>query len=119
MLSPKLIKESTDAIDIPITNILNASINQSCYPNAWKKGQLTPLYEKDDEFSKANYRPVTVLPVLNNIYEKLLAAQMDEFCGSILSNYISCYRNYYSCETALLRLTEDWRKRKIQDNGEL
>ena len=57
------------------------------------------------------------MPVLNNIYEKILAAQMDEFCGSILSNYVSSYRKCYSCETALLRLTEDWRK--IQDNGEL
>ena len=82
-----------------------------------KKGQLTPSYKKDDEFSKANYRPVTVLPVLNNIYEKILAAQMDEFCGSIFSNYVSSYRKCYSCETALLRLTEDWRK--MRDNGEL
>ena len=101
MLSPKLIKESTDAIDIPITNILNASINQSCYPNAWKKGQLTPLYEKDDEFSKANDRPVTVLPVLNNIYEKLLAAQMgevDQFCliiSAVIVTIIVVRQLYY------------------------
>lgn len=74
MLSPKLIKESADKIATPIANILNASINHNCYPSAWKKGQLTPLFKKDDEFSKANYRPVTVL---NNIYERLLAAQMD------------------------------------------
>ncbi|CAB4003053.1 Hypothetical predicted protein, partial [Paramuricea clavata] len=117
MLSPKLIKESAGIIATPIANILNASINQNCYPSAWKKGQLTPLFKKDDEFSKANYRPVTVLPVLNNIYERLLAAQMDEFCTAILSDYISSYRKCFSCETALLRLTEDWRK--MRDNGEL
>jgi len=39
-------------------------------------GHVTPLFEKNDEFKKENYRPVTVLPVLNNIYEKLLAAQL-------------------------------------------
>ena len=117
MLSPKLIKESRDAIAMPIANILNALINQSCYPSAWKRGQLTPIYKKDDEFNKVNYRPVTVLAVLNNIYEKLLTTQMDEFCESVLCNYISSFRRCYSCETALLRLTEDWRK--MQDNGEL
>ena len=36
MISPKFIKESTDPVVKPITNILNASITQSCYPNAWK-----------------------------------------------------------------------------------
>ena len=72
MLSPRLVKESASVIAKPITNILNTSIEQGCYPNAWKMGQVTPLFKKDDESNKANYRPVTVLPVLNNIYERLL-----------------------------------------------
>ena len=80
-------------------------------------GQVTPLFKKDDESNKANYRPVTVLPVLNNIYEKLLAAQLGKFYGAILSDFISSYRKFYSCETALLRLTEDWRR--MRDKGEL
>ena len=41
-------------------------IEQSCYPNAWKMGHVTPLFKKGDESNKANYRPVTVLPVLND-----------------------------------------------------
>ena len=117
MLSPRLVKESASVIDKPITNILNTSIEQGCYPNAWKMGQVTPLFKKDDESNKANYRPVTVLSVLNNIYERLLAAQLGEFYNAILSDFISSYRKFYSCETALLRLTEDWRR--MRDRGEL
>ena len=109
MLSPRLVKESASVIAKPITNILNTSIEQGCYPNAWKMGQVTPLFKKDDESNKANYRRVTVLPVLNNIYKRLLAAQLGEFYSAILSDFISSYRKFYSCETALLRLTEDWR----------
>ena len=70
MLSPRLVKESASVIAKPITNILNTSIERGCYPNAWKMGQVTPLFKKDDESNKANYRPVTVLPILNNIYER-------------------------------------------------
>ena len=33
----------------------------------WKMGQVTPLFKRDDEFNKANYRPITVLTVLSNI----------------------------------------------------
>ena len=116
-LSLRLEKESASVIAKPITKILNTSFEQGCYPNAWKMGQVTPLFKKDDESNRANCRPVTVLPVLNNIYEKLLAAQLCKFYGAILSDFISSYRKFYSCETALLRLTEDWRR--MRDKGEL
>ena len=60
------------------------------------------MFNKDDEFNKVNCRRVTFLPVLNNIYERLLAKQLLDFV---------------SCETALLRLTEDWRS--LRKRGEL
>ena len=88
MLSPRLVKESASVIAKPITNILNTSIEQGCYPNAWKMGQVTPLFKKDDESNKANYRPVTVLPVLNNIYENYWQRNwvnsMALFCRTLL-----------------------------------
>ena len=56
------------------------------------------------ELNKANYRPVTVLPALNNIFERLLAAQLGDFYNSILSDYISSDRKFHSCETSLLRM---------------
>jgi len=67
MMPPKLVKETTAVVAKPIAKILNASIDQGCYHRAWKMGQVMPLFEKDDDFDKANYRPATVLPVLNNI----------------------------------------------------
>ena len=73
-------------------------------------GQVTPLFKKNDELSKENYRPVTVLPALNNFFEKLLASQPDQFYSEILSDYILAYRRHYSCETSLMRLTEDWKR---------
>ena len=54
---------------------------------------------------------------LNNIYKRILATQLGEFYSAILSDFISSYRKFYSCETALLRLTEDWRR--MRDRGEL
>ena len=117
MIPPRLIKASAAVIAEPIANIFNASIAQGCYPSVWQMGQVTPLFKKNDEFKKENYRPVTVLPVLNNIYERLLVAQLGDFHQAILSDFISSYRRFYSCETALLKLTEDWRA--MLDKGEL
>ena len=89
---------------------MNESIKQCKYPSRWKVGQVTPLFKKNDELSKENYRPSTVLPALNNVFEKLLASQLDQFYSEILSDYISAYRRHYSCESALTSLTEDWRR---------
>ena len=116
MIPPKLIKEAAAVIARPITSIINCCIEHCCYPASWKMGMVTPLYKKDDEFCKINYRPVTVLPALNNIFERLLSGQMYEFNNGVLSDFISAYRKFYSCETSLLRLTEDWRM--MRDRGE-
>ena len=52
---------------------------------------------------------MTVLPILNNIYERVLSDQLSVYFKDILPDFISAYRKNYSCETTLLRLTEDWR----------
>jgi len=54
--------------------------------------------------------PVSVLPALDDIFERTLVNQLEPFYQDILSDFISAYRPNYSCETSLLRLTEDWRK---------
>ena len=77
----------------------------SCYyPFRWKMGQITSLFKKGDELSKKNYRPVTVLPFLNNICERMLSNQSSGYFIDILSDFISAYRK----KTTLLRLIEDW-----------
>ena len=109
-LSHRLIKESAQEIAGPFAHIINTSINQCQYPQHWKMGQLTPLFKKEDDLNKANYRPITVLPCLNNIFERVLSCQLDKFYNDILVDYISSYRKHYSCETSLLRLFEDLKK---------
>ena len=47
----------------------------------------------------------------------ILAAQLNYFYCSILSDFISSYRKFHSCETSLLRMTEEWRS--MQDYGTL
>ena len=79
-----------------------------------ENGAGNTSFQKNEELIKENYRPVTVLPALNNVFEKLLASQLDQLYSEILSDYISAYRRHYSCETSLMRLTEDW-KRSLDD----
>ena len=68
-----------------------------------ENGAGNTSFQKNEELIKENYRPVTVLPALNNVFEKLLASQLDQLYSEILSDYISAYRRHYSCEISLMR----------------
>ena len=107
LLPPRLIKESSEAIASPVASIINTAIAQCRWPSMWKKGQVTPLFKKDEHKDKRNYRPVTVLPYLNNIFERILSLQLQDFYNRLLSQFTSAYRQHHSCETSLLRITED------------
>ena len=56
---------------------------------------------------KANYRPVSVLPPISKIYEKLLQKQINNYIENILSPYLCGYRKGYSNQHALI---EKWKK---------
>ena len=116
-ISSRLIKDSAPILAESIAKIINSSITLGQYPTSWKMGQVTPLLKKDSEFNKKNYRPVSILPSFNNVFEKILANQFEDFYENILSDHISAYRKNYSCETSLLKLTEDWRQ--SLDNKEI
>ena len=105
MISPRLLKESAALTAGPMS-LTPLSIYVSIQPRG-KGGKL----------NKANYRPATVLPALNNVYERILAAQLNDFYCSILSDFISSYRKFHSCKTSLLKMTEEWRS--MRNDGQL
>ena len=56
----RLLRESASVISGPLAELMNESIKQCKYPSRWKMGQVTPLFKKNDELNRENYRPVTV-----------------------------------------------------------
>ena len=50
------------------------------------------------------------------MFERFLLQQMIPYFNNILSNFLSAYRERYSCQHVLLRLIETWRKYLDKDN---
>ena len=42
----------------------------SLYPDMWKFANVTPILKKGDKQSIINYRPISLLPLCENIFEK-------------------------------------------------
>ena len=88
-ITPRLLKDSAPVVSDCLSTIFNAAISQGRYPHSWKKGQVTPLFKKDDEFSKLNYRSISILSLINNVFEKLLCKQLNFILTtSLMTNFL-------------------------------
>ena len=47
-----------------ITRLINFLTANRFWPDEWKCGNLTPVFKKDEDTRKENYRPVSVLTAL-------------------------------------------------------
>ena len=68
------------------------------------------MYKKDCSLSKDNYRPLTILPSLSKVFETLVHSRVSPRFRNIPHKFVFAYRKHHGCDTALLSLTEEWRK---------
>ena len=108
-ISTRLLKFSISEISQPLTDLINMSIRKNKFPDALKQAEVSPLFKKNDNMNKNNYRPVSILVCISKIFERVYSEQMTEFFDDILSISLSAFRKSYSCETVLIRLIEDWK----------
>ena len=106
----KVMKIGAKELSQPLTDLFNSCIHNSVWPSDWKRGDWTPVYKKDDKYSKENYRPITVLPCVDKVFEQLVGTQLTAGFDSHMYEYSSAYRKVHSCETTLIDLVEGWRK---------
>ena len=58
---------------------------------------------------KDNYRPVSILPVIPKIFEKLLCKQIMIFIDPLLSKFQCGFRKDYGAQDCLLAMLENWK----------
>ena len=68
--------------------MINTVITRSEVPETWKNGKITPHHKKDSVLDKANYRPVTVLPVFVNVFERIAHMQISDHVEPIICLHI-------------------------------
>ena len=61
--------------DYILQELFNISLSNCEFPDKLKLADITPAFKKKNPLDKANYRPVSVLPPISKINEKLLQKQ--------------------------------------------
>ena len=55
-----------------LTYLINKSITDGTVPVLWKVARVTPLYKAEENLLVENYRPISVLPVLSKVLERVI-----------------------------------------------
>ena len=117
-IPPKLLKPIAPFLCHHVKDIFNQCVDLSEFPKQAKNADVVPLYKKGDNLMMKNYRPVSILPCLSKILERTMLLQLNLFLDQILDPRVSAYRTGYSCQYALLRLIEDY-KRALDDKKQV
>ena len=106
-----LLKQCSQQLSPVISNIINKSLSQSSVPDSLKKAIVRPLLKKNDLDPNImkNYRPVSNLPTLEKLLEKVVSGRLEDHLHSqsLHDKCQSAYRKYHSTETALLQAQAD------------
>ena len=90
-LSTKLLKENSQALCNPIAQIFNNIIQLGQYPDILKLACITAVFKGGDKTNPNNYRPISSLPILNKVFEKLLYKRLNSYFEN---NNIFCKEQY-------------------------
>ena len=105
----KFVKMVVDSIVGPLTAIINNCIRKYYFPKALKNARISPIPKVDQPKSEEHFRPISILPTLSKVFEKLVALQMTTFCESesVLRDTISSFRKGHSTNTVLMGMCDD------------
>ena len=109
-IPPRVLKQSADILCYPLSTLINNVLDTASIPQQWKLGEITPVFKKDYRLNKSNYRPLTILPSLSKVFGRLVHTRISPHFENIYHKYVFAYRKHHGCDTALLTLTEKWKR---------
>src|SRR5436190_24365482 len=105
-ISIQMIKALSPYAMIAITYLMNESLRKGKFPEAWKMSIVHPLPKVTAPTSVQQLRPISILPTMSKILEKIVDIQMGNYMErkNILPTLQSGFRSNHSTCTALVNL---------------
>ena len=85
-------------------------------PDSLKNTNITLVHIKDNPTDKVNYCPVSVLPLLSKIFERVIYNQLGEYVDLFLNKLLCGFRKAHSTQHVLFKLLHSWQK-ELDNSG--
>jgi hypothetical protein len=105
-------KRGVDILSGPIAHLVNRSLANGVFPNAWKEGIVVPVFKGGgkDRKDPASYRPVSLLCAVSKVLETVVKVQLQQHLdvsGNVPSSQHG-FRRGRSCTTAVATAHAAW-----------
>ena len=64
---------------LPLYLIYMKCLKTGRFPSIWRKANVLPIHKQENKQLKKNYRPISLLPICGEIFEKLMFGAICEF----------------------------------------
>ena len=80
-----------------VSMLFNNSLSEGIFHECFKTAKIIPIFKSGDSNSTVNYRPISMLPFLSKIFEKLMCARLDSY---LKLNNILCTNQLGYCKNS-------------------
>ena len=106
--SAHLLKAGAAPLSTPLTHIFNVSLRTGIIPSKWKISRVTPLFKDGPRTAVGNYRPISIIPVVMKLLERIVHDQFHDYLTyhNMFSSKQSGFRPKHSTLTTLLEVSD-------------
>ncbi len=103
------LKKTKEALLDPLCTLMNISLAEGLFPNTLKKAKVIPIYKNKNLEVYSNYRPISLLPSISKILEKIIHKRLYNFLNlqNILHENQYGFRPKYSTTHAITHLSPE------------
>ena len=109
-IDAKAIKDAEEILAEPLAFLANLSMRNAKFADNWKVAKIIPLFKGKgtNRTSPGSYRPISILPTISKIIEKVVQVQILIFLESTnqLNHNHHVYRRHHNTATALLQISD-------------
>ena len=81
-IASHFLKIAFPVISSSLCRIYNLSMETGEFPGSWKEARVAPIFKSGKSDDRSNYRPISVLPVVSRLFEKLIYDHLYKYLDS-------------------------------------
>ena len=87
-------------------SLINYCLEKEIFPTKLKILDVSPIFQKNKNFDKKNHRPISNLPHLSKVCEKIIYRQIDKFMSPKFSPILCGFMKNYNSEYSAFEMIE-------------